>query len=191
MSIQLCVFLRESELPTQEQWQRAVLNAGHDLIFDSFSPREQVGFLPTQLDGEECGFEYSFTTIEDKEVEELLSIIGNRTHVVTFTLHSSMQELRAAEIAASTLTALVDGVYFDPQSGLHADGRSVHSLLENERNAERERKLAEAERKWGKVTERRCPECNARCPEYRGNCWFAVSTLASFRPNKFLQDRFG
>lgn len=180
MSVELCVFLRETDLPTQEQWQQAILNAGNDLVFDSFSTREHVGFLPIQLAGEECGFEYSFDVVDQDEAEEVLAVIGDRTHVVTFRWQSSMLDLRAAEIAASALTELSNGIFFDPQSGSHAEGKAVHELLASERNAERERKLAEAERKWAKVTERRCPECSARCPEYRGSCWvcgFAVGRL--------------
>lgn len=171
MSVQLCVFLHESDLPTHEQWQRAVQGAGHDLTLDSFSPREHIGFLPMRLGGEECGFEYSFEPVDPNEAEEVVAVIGNRSHVVTLTWQSSMLDLRAAEIAASTLTELCNGIFFDPQSGSHAEGKAVHSLLERERNAEIQRKLAEAERKWAKVTERRCPECHARCPEYWGSCW--------------------
>jgi hypothetical protein len=182
MSVHVCVFLRESELPTQEQWQRAVREAGHDLVFDSFSPREHTGFLPMQLAGEECGFEYSLNAIDKDEVEEVLAIVGDRTHIAEFTSHSSMQDLRAAEIAASALTKIANGIFYDPHSGSHAKGEAVHSLLADWRNAERERKIAEAERKWAKVTERRCPECSARCPEYRGSCWvcgFAVGRVSA------------
>ena len=171
MSVQLCVFLREFDLPSREEWQQSILKAGHDLILDSFSPREHTGFLPMQLSGEECGFEYSFDPVDNDEAEEILTVIGGRTHVVTFRWHSNLLDLRAAEIAASTLTDLTNGVFFDPQSGSHAEGSAVYALLEDEKNAERERKLAEAERKWSKVTERRCSICNARCPEYRGSCW--------------------
>lgn len=64
MSVHLCVFLRESDLPTHVEWQRAVQDAGHDLFFDSFSPREHFGFLPMPLDGDECGFGYSFGPID-------------------------------------------------------------------------------------------------------------------------------
>lgn len=180
MSVDLYVFLRERELPTDEEWQRAIQAAGHDLVFDSFSSREHTGFLPARLAGELSGFEYSFNPIDANEVEKLKAIIADRSHVVTFTLHGNMLELRAAEIAASVLTDLANGVYFDPQSGSHAEGKADYSLLADERNAERERMLAEAERKWAKVTERRCPECNAPCPEYRGSCWvcgFAIGKL--------------
>lgn len=182
MSVHFCVYLRESVLPSHEQWQSAIRNAGHDLVLDDFSPTEHTGFLPTQLAGEECGFEYSFDPIVDDEVEDLRSVIGDRTHVVTFTWHSSELDMRAAEIAASSLTDVANGIFFDPQSGAHAEGNAVHSLLAEERESERSRKLAEAERKWAKVTERRCPKCNARCPEYRGSCWvcgFAVGRLPS------------
>jgi hypothetical protein len=180
MSVHLCVFLHESKLPTHEQWQSAVHGAGHDLVFDSFSPRQHTGFLPMLLAGEECGFEYSFNALDPNEIQEMRDIVGDRTHVVEFTWHSSMQDMRAAEIAASALTSVANGVFYDPQSGLHAEGRAVFSLLVAEQNAERERKIAQAERKWANVTERRCPECNAPCPEYRENCWvcgFAVGRL--------------
>jgi hypothetical protein len=169
MSVHLYVFLRDSDLPTQEEWQRAVQDAGHDLFFDSFSPKEHAGFLPMQLDGEECGFEYSFRSIEEGEGEEV--DLGDRSHVVELSWHSSILDLRAVEIAASTLTELCNGIFLDPQSGAHAEGKAVHGLVTVQRSAEQDRKLAEAERKWAKVTERRCPECNARCPEYRGSCW--------------------
>jgi hypothetical protein len=176
MSVHLWVFLRESELPTQEQWQRVVQEAGHDLVFDSFLPREHTGFLPIRLAGKQCGFEYSFKPVHE-EVDEVPPFVGDRTHVVEFNWHGDMQGLRATEIAACALTELANGIFYDPQSGSHAEGKAVYSLLAVERNAEVERKLAEAERKWAKVTERRCPGCNARCPEYRGSCWvcgFAV-----------------
>lgn len=171
MSVQLCVFLHESVMPTCEQWQCAVRDAGHDLTFGSFSPREHERFVPMQLAGETCGFEYSFDQIEPSEVEDVADMVGDRSYVAIFTCHSSMLDYRAAEIAAATLTELCSGVYFDPQSGSHAEGKDVHALLSSERSAEMERKLAEADRKWAKVTERRCPKCNARCPEYRGSCW--------------------
>src|SRR5438045_1104297 len=125
MSVHLCVFLRESELPTQEQWQRVVQEAGHDLVLDSFSPREHTGFLPLRLAGEPSGFEYLFRPIDEDEFEEVLPVVDDRTHVVEFTLHGGMQrDLRAAEIAASALTELSNGIFYDPQSGSHAQGRA-------------------------------------------------------------------
>src|SRR5262245_56213999 len=128
MSVHLCVFLCESELPTQEQWQRAVQGAGHDLVFDSFSPREHTGFLPLRIAREQCGFEYLFRPMGKEEVEEVLSLVGDRTHVVEFTWHGGVPDLRAAEIAASALAELANGIFYDPQSGSHAQGRAVYSL---------------------------------------------------------------
>jgi hypothetical protein len=177
MSVDICVFLRESDLPSRDQWLRAIHDAGHDFEFDDFSPTEHVGFVPCRMGGKECGFEYSFDAIDHEEDEDIRAIVGERTHVVTFTLHGSLLDLGAAELAASVLTDLANGVFFDPQSGSHAIGKAVYRQLAEERNAEHQRKLEEAERKWAKVTERRCPKCNARCPEYRGSCWVCGYTI--------------
>jgi hypothetical protein len=180
MSVDIQVFLHESALPTRQQWQSAIQAAGHNFVFDDFSPAEQTGFLPTRLDNIECGFEYSFNLVDDDEFEDLISVIGDRRQVATFTWHSNMLEMRAAQIAASVLADISRGLFYDPQSGNYAEGSAAYSLMADEREAERERKLAEAERKWEKVTERRCPECDARCPEYRGSCWvcgFSIGKL--------------
>jgi hypothetical protein len=132
---------------------------------------EQVGFIPAKLDGQECGFEYSFSPIADGEFDELREVIGGRTHVASFVWHSSLVDGTAGNIAAATLADIANGVFFDPQSGTHAVGKDAYSMMEDLVRSDREWKHAAAEQKWAKVTERRCPECNARCPEYRGSCW--------------------
>jgi hypothetical protein len=182
MSVELNVYLYDAALPTCDDWQRAISERGHDFVFDPFSSRDHVGFVPIRLNGDKCGFEYFFAPIEEASEEDDLKAIGDRTHVAQFILHGSELDLRAAEIAASVLASIANGVFFDPQSGSFAEGGSVFDLLLKQHDTERDRRRAEAERKWSRVTDRLCPECNARCPEYRGKCWvcgFAIGRVAS------------
>ena len=129
-----------------------------------------TGFLPTKLEGQDCGFEYFFQPVEPGETEEVLAEISDRDRSVSFVWHSSENDGRAAMLAATVLTEFVDGVFFDSQSGRFARGKGVFSLLEEEIRSEWDRKMRLAEQKWGQTTTRRCPKCNAPCPEYRNKC---------------------
>ena len=159
MSVELWVFIRDEALPTWQEWQRALDEAGSGLHMDEFSPREHAGFVPGNLDGHECGFEYFWEAIEPGEGEEVLAEIGDRTRTAVFVWHGSEMDWRAGTLAAAVLTKLADGVFFDPQSGEFARGGDVFTMLEQQEQDERGRRLRLAERKWGQTTSRRCPEC--------------------------------
>lgn len=163
-------------MPSREQWQREITAREFDLVLDEFSTREHVGMVPVRLVGKEEGFEYYFDPVDggdpaEERDDELARTVGTRNHVVTFKWFGSDQDGRAAEIAATVLASIADGVFYDPQDGLFAVGDKAFELVEAQRLTERERKLALSETKWANVTERRCPNCGARCPEYRAHCW--------------------
>ncbi len=170
MSVEVTVYLRDAELPSRDEWQRAIDAEGIDLQLDQFSPREHTGFLPTKLDGQDCGFEYFFQSVDQAEKEDLLAEIGERDRSVSFVCHSSEIEGRAAMLAAAVLTKLADGVFFDPQGGGFARGRGVFALIEQGERSEMDRRMRLAVQKWAQTTSRRCPKCNAPCPEYRNKC---------------------
>jgi hypothetical protein len=171
MSVELCVFLKKDRIPTYEEWQKAILCADRPLTLESFSPVDHSGFVPTVLDGQECGFEYFFTPIAEDEFNELATVTEDRNYLASFVWHSSMVDGTAANIAAAALADIADGVFFDPQSGAYAIGKDAYSLREDLVASDRDGKLAAAEKKWADATERRCPKCNAPCPEYRAKCW--------------------
>jgi hypothetical protein len=171
MSVQLSVYLGDDRVPTFENWQSAVRDAGHDLIIDEFSPRDHLGFVPMRLNGQECGFEYFFSEVVAEEIEDIAATVGDRDRLAEFVWHSSEHDGRAAEIAAAVLASISDGIFFDPQSGDWARGPDAFGLVERWHADERLRRAEAAERKWATVTERRCPKCGSRCPEYRAKCW--------------------
>ncbi len=78
MSVELRVFVRDEALPTWQEWQRALDEAGSGLRMDEFSPSEHTGFVPGKLDGHECGFEYFWEAVEPGEGEEVFAQIGDR-----------------------------------------------------------------------------------------------------------------
>ena len=141
MSFDIFVYLQDSRLPSRDDWQRAIDAKGFDLHLDDFSPRTQTGFLPCKMEGNDCGFEYLFYAIEPDEIEETDPLqVGTRDRVVTFTIHSSKLDCRAATTAAAVLAELADGVFFDPQSGESATANEVFVLLAEMEKSGRQRR---------------------------------------------------
>jgi hypothetical protein len=126
--------------------------------------------MPTKLDGQDCGFEYLFQSVDRAEHEDVLAEIGDRDRSVSFVWHRSEIDGRAAMLAAAVLVKLVDGVFFDPQGGGFARGKGVFALIEEGERSDWDRRMRLAEQKWGHTTNRRCTKCNAPCPEYGNNC---------------------
>jgi hypothetical protein len=172
MSVKLCVFLLAESLPSHSAWQFALDRSELDLKLDPISTREHAGFVPTVLNGAECGFEYYFDELSPEESAEVRSAIGARNRVITLrTVGGRENDLRAAELAAAMIAELSDGVFYDPQSGDLVQANGVLEWLRLQEIAERDRRMQEAQRKWSKTTNRRCPKCNAPCPDYRATCW--------------------
>jgi hypothetical protein len=172
MSMELIVFLSRDHLPSRDAWQRAITDNGYDLRLDDADPVSHTGFWPAKLGSVDCGFEYFFEpVVQEEEPEEILAAIGTRGYRATFVWHGSIDDCRAAIVAAGILVKVADGVLLDSASGELADGENALALFENQEVAERERKMQQAIRKWGSITHRRCPECGAPCPEYRATCF--------------------
>jgi len=170
MAVALIVYIHDSEIPSRDEWQRALDEVGTHLILDQFSPREHMGFLPAKLGGQESGFEYFVQRAELPGDDQTRAEIGDRDRMVSFVCHSDRLEGRVAALAAAVLTRIANGVFFDPQGGEFATGDSVFALIEQEDVSERDRRMRLAEKKWGQMTTRRCPRCNAPCPEYKSKC---------------------
>ena len=164
------MFLRREHLPSRDDWQQAITENGYELRLDDADPISHTGFWPAKLNNTDCGFEYFFESVE-QDPEEILAAIGARGHRATFVWHSSIEDCRAAMIAAGVLAKISDGVLLDSWSGEFTDGETALTLFKNEEVAERERQMQQAIKKWESITQRRCPECGAPCPEYRATCF--------------------
>src|SRR4029077_4704527 len=139
MSVDLFVFLRDTDVPTRDSWQDAIKAAGVDLVLDDFDPREHTGYLPVKLDGKPTGFEYYFGSV-DEELRQRPEQIGDRDRVISFVLHSDLTELRAAMWAAAVLTKHASGIFCDPQSDEYAEGDGVFAMIQRDEAAEKERR---------------------------------------------------
>ena len=170
MSVEVIVYIRDNDLPSHNRWQRAIDDEGIDLQMDEFSTREHLGFVPAKLNGQSCGFEYFFHPVEPSEEEDFGTELGGRDRSVCFRFHGNEIDGQAAMLSAAVLTKLTNGVFFDPQGGGFATGDGVFTLVRQDEQSERDRRMRLAEQKWGHTTSRRCPTCRAPCPEYRNKC---------------------
>ena len=201
MSVHLEVFLRAENLPTRDSWQRAIDAEGIDLQLDNVDTLALRGFWPCKLSGADCGFEYIFDKAEPighdtpqkptergfwarlfgtastseseepDETDEKERRIGDRDHVVEFVWHASLDDGRAASLAAAVLAKIAHGFLYDPQSGELIPGKDAVGLVLSQDRTDHDIKMEQALRKWGASTERRCPKCAAPCPEYRPRCF--------------------
>jgi len=168
MSVELCVFLRDKNVPTKDRWQQAINDSGVDLVLDDFDPRVHTGYLPAKLNGKPTGFEYYFGSVEEAFAERP-ERIGDRDRVLSFVLHSDLTELKAAMWAAAVLTKHASGIFYDPQSDEYAEDGGVFEMIRRDEAAEQERRKREAAKDVAR-TDRRCPQCGSPCPEYRRTC---------------------
>ena len=168
MSVDLFVFIHDENLPSRDEWQRAIESADIDLVLDEFEAREHTGFLPAQLRGESTGFEYYCGSVQEMFGEQPPEI-GDRDCVVSFVLHGDTTELNAAMLAAAVLTKHAGGVFYDPQGDEFAEGDGVFDIIRHEEAAELERREYQAA-KDADLTDRRCPQCGNPCPAYRKTC---------------------
>jgi hypothetical protein len=118
MSIELHVYLRDSDVPSREQWQGAINDAGFDLELDElFSMRDHIGYVPVQLCGVESGFEFYLDPLDKSSVPESISMaLANYDRVAAFRVGGDLEEFIAAMCAAAALTQLADGVFHDAQT---------------------------------------------------------------------------
>ncbi len=115
MSIAFHVFARREQVPTGSQWAQAMRELGPAAPDTDFDPLACNGYLPCP--DQRCGFElyvepYSCANIEFGPSAR--EAIGEADVVMTFRLSGRDLDLAAARSAAASLTALSDGVLFDP-----------------------------------------------------------------------------
>lgn len=112
MSADLSIFIKSNELPSKEEWERAIESFGFSLKFsDEFNPVDLQGFLPCKFEGEDSGFEYFCDQIEDTvfDVDSSPEIAG-KDLCIGFSSSFEQKDLSSAVIAAATLAKITGGV---------------------------------------------------------------------------------
>src|SRR5688500_1690911 len=99
MSTDLNVFLKGAKIPTAAQWTSALAAAGFKIRIDEkLDVARHSGYLPVEFDGEESGFELTWS---DRGASFRCS---------------GQDEIRAASAAAAVLARLTEGTVYDPQT---------------------------------------------------------------------------
>jgi hypothetical protein len=136
MSATLYVSCRKASLPTRDQWQAAIREAGFDLELKPFDWRTQSGFMAVKYKKESTGFELM---VEDaKPVARQLGIKlpdGNDV-VVSFGFGSDPEECDAATCASAALAKCAGGSYFDEYSDDLLDGDTAVSIAHDSLQAD-------------------------------------------------------
>lgn len=114
MSVENVVILRRDKVPSPDAWQAAISAAGFDMEMDTdFSFDDFEGFLPCKYKGEDAGFEFFFEELDTDGLEltkEEIAQIASRDWIVTLITRSDFRDLMVAQIAASVLCAMTDGL---------------------------------------------------------------------------------
>jgi hypothetical protein len=119
------VFFRNSALPTVDAWNAAIKAEGFDLVLDTFDLREDSGYLPALLKGEETGFEWYLSPVSDAEElesEQQRPDLGDCDTKAALCFTSYADEDVAASIAGAVLVKMIGGFYWDPET----DDRFFH-----------------------------------------------------------------
>ncbi|MBK7908716.1 MAG: hypothetical protein IPJ78_19510 [Gemmatimonadetes bacterium] len=114
MSVSVSVFLRAPQLPSRDEWQRAIDAAGFRVsLHREFNPTVDAGFVGALHDGRAAGFEFYL----DVSAEDSIDGKEALTHRAMFVTHSALRELVSSVVAAATLASVCNGVLRDDDSG--------------------------------------------------------------------------
>src|SRR5262249_43908028 len=134
-------FVRDEQLPTIQQWQAALNQAGVGIVLEDVGDlRKHTGYIPATYRDHPSGFEWFYGTVAQNFGGEPPHGVGGRTHVINCVTHSDIRELVCGLIACSVLSQIADGVFFDEESGgpISADAAfEMARRLESEEQARR------------------------------------------------------
>lgn len=122
MSVTETVFLVRAQLPTRDEWQRALTQHGFSLVLDrQFDPARREGYVPCTLAGRDAGFEYVLQDIEtyvaEQDFADHRAQLGKRDIAVSFVTRSRFEHLQAAMAAAAVLATIADGLMWSDEAG--------------------------------------------------------------------------
>lgn len=126
MSVELHIFLENSEVPTRDRWQQSIDQLGFPVVLDpTLDVRSDTGFSPTEFNGQFTGFEFYLGPAVDviSYYSHIATEVGSREKCATFRWGGDLAECGAAISAAPALTKLADGIYFYPDDDIvyHAE----------------------------------------------------------------------
>lgn len=115
MAVETHVVFFRTRLLRVSEWNQFIEDAGFGLVLDeTCDPETQLGFWPCELDGDECGFEFSIDPANADELAEHGLALNDGDSVATFATRSQWLDNVAASIGAALLAKATGGVVIQP-----------------------------------------------------------------------------
>jgi hypothetical protein len=117
MSSELHVFMHDAEVPSRDEWQQAIEQAGFPTVLeDSLSLRADAGYCDATYQGESASFELHFVPAETvlRHHDSIETPVAGRDACVTFRWSGDAHSQYAALSSAAALTKVIDGICYDP-----------------------------------------------------------------------------
>jgi hypothetical protein len=121
MSLELHIFMPDSQVPSREAWQQAIEQLGFPtVLYPTLDVRKDTGFSPTTYKGQSTGFEFSLESAADilASYPHIAPQVGSRDKCATFRWGGDLIECAASLSAAAALTKLTGGIYFYPDDDI-------------------------------------------------------------------------
>ena len=123
MSMEIHIFMRNSQVPSRDAWQQAIERLGFPLIIEpSLDLRKDSAYWPMDYKDEPTGVEVYLDDAADilsNCPPHVVSKVDDRDKCVSFRFGSDMTEGTVAMLAAAALAKLTDGVYLDEDYTLY------------------------------------------------------------------------
>jgi len=131
MSIDVAVLLKRSKVPSLGKLIRTIENLGYDFeLIESIDLKKFTGYVDCKLNGEKCGFEYSYELLDKKDASKYIIDEESYNALATCSSRSSNIDFTAANIVASVLAKESGGLLID-QFGDYHKNRDILKYLSN------------------------------------------------------------
>ena len=121
MSLELHIFIENSKVPSRDDWQQAIDDAGFPTVLDlSLDLRRDTGFRPTIYKEQATGYEFYLEPAAGilESYSHITEQVGSRDMCATFRWGGDIMECAATISSAAALTKLSDGIYFYPDDDI-------------------------------------------------------------------------
>jgi len=128
MSLELHIFLRDSQIPSRDAWQQAIEKAGFPTVLEpTLDLRRDTGFTPASYKDQAAGYEFYLEPAAGilEAYPHITEQVGGRDMCATFRWGGNLVECAAAISSAAALTKLADGIYFYPDDDIIRTAQDV------------------------------------------------------------------
>jgi hypothetical protein len=138
MSLELHIFLQDSQVPSRDAWQQAIEKAGFPTVLEpTLDLRQDTGFRPTSYKYQATGYEFCLEPAAGilEAYPHIADQVGSRDMCATFRWGGDLLECAAAISSAAVLTKLAGGIYFYPADDIIRTAADVVEATREELNS--------------------------------------------------------